>query len=89
MPCPATRHQHLLLPLIAICVVVPRGARPSLSSSSSHMTSDMPSAPQELPQGCSLQTPTTRFYPVTYHPPGSPACPTQSSLACRSLSGGN
>lgn len=61
MPLPAPQHQlPLLLPLSAICVVLPRGAGSSLSSSSSHMTFDMPSDPSGPLRGCSPRTLTTR-----------------------------
>lgn len=61
MPLPAPQHQvPLLLPLSAICVVLPRGAGSSLSSSSSHMTYDMPSDPSGPLRGCSPRTLTTR-----------------------------
>ncbi len=61
MPWPALPHQlPLLLPFVAICVVVPRGARSSLASSSLHMTSDTPSDPAGPLLGCSPWTLTTQ-----------------------------
>lgn len=61
MPRPALQHQlPLLPPLNAICVVLPREARTSVSSSSSPTTSDTPPDPSGPLRGCSPQTLTTR-----------------------------
>lgn len=94
MPWSALQHQPpLLLPLNAICVVLPQGARSSLSSSSPHMTSDMPSDPPGPLQGCSPRTLTTRALLCHLSPTRKPCLsdfgqlgPTHSGL---SLSGEN
>lgn len=89
MPRPALQHQlPLLLPLNAICVVVPRGARCSLSSSSSHMTSDTPPDPSGPLQGCPPRTLTTRAMLRHLSPTGKPG-PVRHRRSLASLSGEN
>lgn len=92
-PCLGLHQLPLSLPLNAICVVLPQGARSSLSSSSSHMTSDMPSDPPGPLQGCSPWTLTIRALLCHLSPTRKPCLsdfsqlgPTHSGL---SLSGEN